>query len=129
MVDVNSPRRESPGDGSTRALTRTDQWVIVSALALIVALAVQPAFVERDPNRQSDFAWEMYSKGGPRDEFHVVTDARTEILSVVDVQPRAPATVDYTAVLPAFICEKRPDAIEVEVYQADSLLGVHPCGR
>lgn len=121
-------RKEHASDGA-QALTRTDRFVIATAIALIVALAIQPAFVDRDPNRQSDFAWEMYSKGGPRDEFGVVSADGMETLSVRDIQPRAPATVDYTAVLPTFICERRSDAIEVAVYQADALLGVYQCDR
>ena len=101
--------------------------MVVGAALLVGALAVQPAFVSRDPNRQSEFAWEMYTKGAPKDEFEVVSASRTERITVLDVQPRGLATVDYTPVLPDFICERRPETVEVLVFRADALIGARRC--
>jgi hypothetical protein len=113
-----------PTDGGVNGIERA---VIVAAAVLIGLLAVQPLFITRDPFRQSEFAWEMYSKGAPRDEFVVVSEARSERLTVTDVQPRGLALVDYTEVLPGFICGRRPSAQEVQVYRGDALIGTHQC--
>ena len=116
-------RSRSEGGG----LNKVERTVIVLALVLIGLLAAQPLFVTRDPFRQVEFAWEMYSKGAPRDEFVVVSDGGLERVSVTDVQPRGLALVDYSEVLPAFICDQRPSAHHVEVFRADSLIGTHQC--
>lgn len=103
--------------------------MILAAATMIAVLALQPLLVTRDPFRQSEFAWEMYSKSAPRDEFVVVAGDDSERLSVTDVQPRGLATVDYTEVLPAFICDQRLDATEIQILQADRLIGTHTCRR
>jgi hypothetical protein len=126
MTNVGAARNEHTTD---RGLTRVEHVVLVAAVVLIGLLAAQPLLVTRDPFRQSEFAWEMYSKGAPRDEFVVLSDDSSERLIVTDIQPRGLALVDYTEVLPAFICANRAGAVEVQVYRADTLIGTHECER
>ena len=119
--------RDDPPGGSQR-LNREGRWTILACAALIGILAAQPALVSRYAYRQSAFAWEMYSKAAARDEFQVVSPTANEIVTVTDVQPRGLASVDYTGVLPEFICTKRPETSEVRVFRADLLIRVHKCG-
>jgi hypothetical protein len=125
MTDGGSAHNEQSATGAS--VNSVERAVIVTAAVLIGLLAAQPLFITRDPFRQSEFAWEMYSKGAPRDEFVVVSDAGSERLTVTDVQPRGLALVDYTEVLPGFICARRPSTEEVRVYRADELIGTHRC--
>jgi hypothetical protein len=124
MTDGGSTHAEQP---KRRGSNRVERAVVGAAVVLIVLLAAQPLFITRDPFRQSEFAWEMYSKGAPRDEFVAVSADGSERLTVTDVQPRGLALVDYTDVLPAFICTQRPSTQEVRVYRADELIGTHRC--
>lgn len=105
----------------------SDRVVVTVALLLIGLLAIQPLFVERDPNRQVLFAWEMYSKGAPLEEFELVGPDETRRLGVLDVQPRGHAEVDYGSALPPFICAMDVGLEEVRVFRGGSLSFVHSC--
>ena len=109
-------------------LSITPERVVVSAVvALAVALALQPLFVPRVPERQTEFTWEMFAKSGPRDEFLVEGADGTSRYSVADLVTPARANTDYTIVLPDHICSTQDGAERVTVLRADAVLAVHDC--
>lgn len=118
------------GDGrKSSRWSKPQRRVVVGVVAVMIGLALQPAFVSRDPNRQTPFTWEMYAKAAPREEFEVVSASGSEMVNVLGIQPRGHANVDYTEALPAFICETRPDTVEVRTYQGGTLTETWQCER
>lgn len=116
---------ESPETGS--AVTRKERMIALFAAAVIGGLMVQPALVQRQADRQVEFAWEMYSKSGPRDEIDLVFDDRVVRTSPAELQKPAPVYVDYLEILPEFLCQTMPELRSVRTYQADSLLADVQC--
>jgi hypothetical protein len=116
---MSSPDRHRPS-GSERV-------VVAAVVALAVALAVQPMFVSRVPERQTEFTWEMFAKSGPRDEFLVESAGGTTRYSVAELVTPARANTDYTIVLPDHICSTRDGVERVTVLRADEVLAVHDC--
>ena len=98
-------------------------------VALAVLLAIQPLFIGRVPERQTEFTWEMFAKGGPRDEFVVDLGDRTVRRSIADLVDPARANTDYAEVLPPHICLTMPDAESVAVLRADQEIATHECRR
>lgn len=119
----NDRRRHAP------VWSNSQRRVVVGVVVVMIALAIQPAFVSRDPNRQTPFTWEMYAKAAPREEFEVVSASGAQKLDVLGIQPRGHANVDYTVALPAFICATRPDTVEVRIYQGGTLTETWRCER
>jgi len=118
---MNAPG--DPGRGST-----TDLAVVLFVLASMMALAVQPVFPTRQPDRQSEFAWEMFSKSAPREEFIVDFGDRTEMMTPAQVLEPARANVDYTELLPAWLCDQHPDASSVITLRNDDQIALLDCG-
>ena len=110
------------------AMTRSERLVVVGVVVASALLAVQPAFVSRAPERQTEFTWEMFSKAGPRDEFVVDLGDRTILRATADLVSPARANTDYTSVLPPHICATMPQAVSVTVVRADEVIGLHECG-
>ena len=102
--------------------------VVVFMLGLIVFQVVQPALFDRVPDRQSEFVWEMFSKAAPREEFEIRYPDTSETVTPAQVLEPARANIDYTRVLPEFLCEQRPDATEVATYRNGAVIGVRECG-
>ena len=110
-------------------LTRRDRRVIAGVVLVVAFLALQPAFVPRMPERQVEFAWEMYSKSGPLDEFVLVYEDREILTSPSKIQPLAPATIDYLAVMPPFLCRTNSELLSVRLFRGGGLIGVFECSR
>lgn len=122
-MTTGGDRRQSSG------WSKSQRRVVVGVVALMVGLAIQPAFVPRDPNRQTPFTWEMYAKAAPLEEFEVVSAGGSQMVTVLGIQPRGHANVDYTQALPAFICTTRPDTVEVRIYLGGTLTETRQCER
>lgn len=110
-------------------LTRAESVVVVVVLALIGLLAIQPALIPRSVDRQAEFAWEVFAKVAPRDEFIIHSGDTRETVAVNDVQRPALANLDYTAHLPAHLCERYPGAERIEVTRSGHLMSTFECRR
>ena len=108
-------------------LTRRDRRVIAAVVLVIAFLAIQPAFVPRMAERQVEFAWEMYSKSGPLDEFVLVYENREILTNPSEIQPFAPARIDYLSVMPPFLCRTDAELLSVRLLRGGGLIGVFEC--
>ncbi len=108
-------------------LTSPDRRVIAGVLLVIVLLAVQPAFVPRMPDRQVEFAWEMYSKSAPLDEFVLVYEDREILTTPSELQPLALAEIDYLVVMPPFLCRNDPSLLSVRLLRGGGVIGAFGC--
>lgn len=107
--------------------TTADVAVVAGVVLVMVALALQPLFVSRQTDRQSEFAWEMFSKSAPREEFVIRSPDREETVTPAEVLEPARANLDYTAVLPAWLCEQHPEASSVVTFRNDERIAVLEC--
>jgi hypothetical protein len=105
-----------------------DVAFVAFAVLAMAALAIQPLFVTRQADRQSEFAWEMFSKSAPREEFVIGFENREETVTPAEVLEPARANLDYTVVLPAWLCEQHPDALSVATNRNGERIGVLECG-
>ncbi|MEX2280729.1 MAG: hypothetical protein WEA76_11665 [Acidimicrobiia bacterium] len=106
---------------------KTRRRTILAALAAI-GLVAQPAFVDRQPDRQAEFAFELFAKGAPPEEYVIEFPDERLTVTVPQLQRTAPANLDYTEVYPGYLCERYPAAVEVEVYRSGGPLSVTDCG-
>ncbi|MEX2654932.1 MAG: hypothetical protein WD532_07885 [Acidimicrobiia bacterium] len=106
---------------------RTGRRTILAALAAI-GLVAQPAFIDRQPDRQAEFAFELFAKGAPPEEYVVELPDERLTVTVPQLQRMALANLDYTEVYPRYLCERYPAAVEVEVYRSGVALSVTDCG-
>lgn len=97
-----------------RPLTIRELALVVVGVAFVAVQALLPAVIERRPDRQVGFAWELYSKGAPPQTFTIRTGERTLDVTPADVLPLYVASVDYAETLPAWLCS-RYDADDIEV--------------
>jgi hypothetical protein len=103
--------------------------VMVGVVVLVMAtLAVQPLLVTRQADRQSEFAWEMFSKSAPKEEFVIFFVDREETVTPAEVLEPARANLDYTVVLPAWLCDQHPEAVSVATHRNEERIGVLECG-
>jgi len=117
----------APGNGPGRRST-ADIVAVAFVVALMAALAIQPMFPTRQPDRQSEFVWEMFSKAAPREEFVIQFDDRTEIGTPAQVLEPARANLDYTTVLPEWLCSQHPGASSVVTRRNGEQIGLLDCG-
>jgi hypothetical protein len=97
-----------------RKLDRRRTAAILVGLAVVAQLLL-PLTVERDPARQSEFAWEMFSKGAPEQEFLIETATAERRISPGALLPIVRTYIDYTEVLPEYLCDRELNTTRVGV--------------
>jgi len=117
----------APGNSPGRRPS-ADIVAVAFVVALMVALAIQPMFPSRRPDRQSEFVWEMFSKSAPREEFVIQFDDHSETVTPAQVLEPARANLDYTTVLPEWLCGQHPRALSVVIRRNGQQIGLLDCG-
>jgi hypothetical protein len=113
---------------SRRGRRSADVTIVAVAVLMMATLAAQPLFVTRQADRQSEFAWEMFSKSAPKEDFVISFGDRAETVTPAESLEPARANLDYTVVLPAWLCEQHPEALSVATDRNGERIGVLECG-
>jgi len=101
--------------------------VRIATVLIILAMAVIPALVPRTEGRQDAFAWEMFTEAAPIQVYDVETASGRHEYQPQDVLAVVRADVDYSAVLPGYLCETVPDALVVTVREGGTAVARRAC--
>ena len=84
------------------------RWLTAAALAWIaVQVLLPPAIVLAADHLPTVFAWQMFSRGTPRVEFHVLTDdGRVTLYSPRDLVFKDRGDIPFADLLPAKLCQR-----------------------
>lgn len=104
----------SRGYGDRMREWRKSPVVALVAIALFAILQVTIPLMRLDDDaRAQRFGWQMFSTYSPQIEFTVNTQEGTEPVDIDEIVARLRADLPLEEVVPPYICETTPSALEV----------------
>lgn len=101
---------------SRRTLEQRERLVLAGVLAAMAVLAIWPAFVQRNADRQVEFAWEMYAKLAPAHSFTMITSSGATEVALLDVVAEGIAEIPYEELVPEWLCRRNSQALVIMVH-------------